>query len=76
MFKINIPEDFSLGFMFIGLALMMGLGSAAAKWDGHIFPQENCWKVQEINGRIFKVNTCSGEVEEIKEANADNATKK
>ncbi|KAB1443084.1 hypothetical protein [Pseudodesulfovibrio senegalensis] len=76
LFNIEITED--VGFALILLAMMSPfiVGFIAYKWDGHFFPQENCWKVQEVNGRIFKVNTCNGEVEEIKEADANNATKK
>jgi len=47
----------------------------ALQWDGHFFPQENSWKVQEVNGQVFKVNTCTGEVVEIKTATFANATK-
>ena len=35
--------------------------TAGIKWDGHLHPQENCFKLQEVFGKIFKVNTCTGE---------------
>ncbi len=28
-------------------------------------PSEKCWELQELKERIFKVNTCTGKIEEV-----------
>jgi len=47
----------AIGFVGFFLAI-----SAGSKWDGHLHSQEKCFVLQEISGKIFKVNTCTGEV--------------
>jgi hypothetical protein len=46
----------------LGVALML----AAVHWDGHLQSQKGCVQLQEVQGRVFKVNTCTGATEEIK----------
>jgi hypothetical protein len=41
------------------------LSPAAQKWDGHIHAQSKCFELKEIAGKVFKVNSCTGEVEEV-----------
>jgi len=43
--------------MFVALVL--------SKWDGHLFDRKGCVEVQEISGKFFKVDTCSGKIEEL-----------
>ncbi len=74
-FHIHIPALFVYGFIAIAFTLGLAIWTCAKRWDGHLYPQENCWKVQEVNGQVFKVNTCTGEVEEIKITTPANSTK-
>lgn len=46
----------AIGVVGIYLALTTG-----PKWDGHLYSHEKCFLLQEILGKIFKVNTCTGE---------------
>jgi len=41
------------------------LSPAAQKWDGHLQAQTKCFELKEIAGKVFKVNSCTGEVEEV-----------
>ncbi|MFZ2163407.1 MAG: hypothetical protein WAW02_14440 [Sideroxyarcus sp.] len=50
---------FAVAFAVVGMFTATG---AASKWDGHLHSQEKCFQLQEISGKIFKVNTCTGEV--------------
>ncbi len=70
--NINIPDSMGLGLALASFALAVPLLMWSVNWDGHLFPQENCWKIQEVNGQVFKLNTCTGEVKEIKVATATN----
>ncbi|MBN2815456.1 MAG: hypothetical protein JXQ67_02140 [Campylobacterales bacterium] len=53
-----------LGY-YIGVALFMFVILVLSKWDGHLFDRKGCVEVQEISGKFFKVDTCSGKVEEL-----------
>lgn len=48
----------AVAIAFVGMYFAI---TAGLKWDGHLHPQENCFKLQEVTGKIYKVNTCSGE---------------
>jgi len=56
-----------LGAGLTALAVAIGCVGAyfaivpGTKWDGHLYPQENCFKLQEVSGKISKVNTYTGE---------------
>ena len=43
----------------------IALTPAAQKWDGHLHAQTKCFELKEIAGKVFKVNSCTGEVEEV-----------
>lgn len=43
----------------------LALSPAAQKWDGHIHAQTKCFELKEISGKVFKVNSCTGEIEEV-----------
>jgi len=51
--------------MLVGMGVMIGLGSAAVHWDGHLVSQVGYFQLQKIDNRVFKVNSCTGKVEEI-----------
>ncbi|MDX4037730.1 hypothetical protein [Aliarcobacter skirrowii] len=53
-----------MGYL-IGFGIMMFLVYLGIRWDGHIFDRKGCVEVQERNGKFFKVDTCSGSVEEL-----------
>ena len=57
---------FAVAFGIIGFCLAM---TAGMKWDGHLLSQTKCFEVQEISGKVFKVNTCTGEITEYKNPN-------
>ncbi len=48
--------------IYLGLAFM----ALALRWDGHLHDQKGCFQLQEVKDVVYKVNTCSGEVEELK----------
>lgn len=50
-----LPYLLGMGLMFIGF-----------RWDGHLHDQKGCFQLQEIKGVVYKVDTCSGKVEEVK----------
>ncbi len=50
-----LPYLLGMGLMFIGI-----------RWDGHLHDQKGCFQLQEIKGVVYKVDTCSGKVEQIK----------
>ncbi len=60
---------------FFGFALLLALPSLASKWDGHLYSRQGCVQLQELQGRIFKVDTCTGSVEEVKSQQAGAGTK-
>lgn len=61
-----------------GISLLVGLGLWGAIAilgvlgllfiilnDGYIYSKEDCVKLEEVDGRIFKVNSCTDQVSEI-----------
>lgn len=53
---------FAIAIAVVGLYLSI---TAGMKWDGHLFPETKCFELQEIFGKVFKVNTCTGEIIEF-----------
>lgn len=55
---------------FIGIALCfalpIGVMAISAKWDGHLSDRKGCVQLQEIQGKVYKVDTCTGDVELLK----------
>ena len=55
----------------LGVALfflvIFGFVLLMVKWDGHIYNRKGCVQLQEIKGKVFKVDTCTGKVERLKE---------
>ncbi|WP_040307478.1 hypothetical protein [Agarivorans albus] len=57
------------------VALSFALGIAAFVFgmaflgnrDGNLHPQTKCFELQEIQGKIFNVNMCTGEIAEFKQ---------
>jgi len=58
-----------------GIALLVALPSLASKWDGHLYSRQGCVQLQELQGRIYKVDTCTGNVEEVKSQQSSAASK-
>lgn len=52
---------FAFAFGVVGFYLAIMAGS---KWDGHLVPLAKCFELQEISGKVFKVNSCTGVVTE------------
>lgn len=66
----------SKGLVAIGVGLGWGIAALAiaavfvaialgSKWDGRLFPEPNCFELQEVSGRLFSINTCTGEATQI-----------
>lgn len=66
----------SKGLAAIGVGLGWGIGSfgvalalfallAAGRWDGRIVPETRCFELKDVGGRVFKVNSCTGDVQEV-----------
>jgi hypothetical protein len=47
--------------------LGMALIYVATKWDGHLHDQKGCFQLQEIKGIVYKVDTCTGKAEELRQ---------
>jgi len=54
-----------MGYL-IGFGIMMLAIGFSSKWDGHLYDRKDCVELKEISGKIFKVDSCSGDVEEVK----------
>ncbi len=52
---------FAIAFGVVGFYLALMAGS---KWDGHLSQPTKCFELQEISGKLFKVNSCTGEIDE------------
>lgn len=59
-----------LGY-WIGISLFVFANSVALKWDGHLFDRKDCVKIQKIDNFIYKVDTCSGKTELLKDKTTD-----
>lgn len=55
---------------YIGFGIFMLAMGIGMRWDGHLFNPKGCVEVQEISGKYFKVNSCSGDIEEIITSNS------
>jgi len=47
------------------MALIYGVTYLPQILESMTKPSEKCWELQELKERIFKVNTCTGEIEEV-----------
>jgi hypothetical protein len=72
-----IPKDlkeltgFFAGFVMLILipTILIAGGVQIFKWVNRTNALENtCWKLQSLEGRVFKVNSCTGEVIEIQQS--------
>ena len=69
----------SRGLVAIGHALGWGLGAlafaliivgvawspAVKNWNGQLIPKEKCFELRELQGKVFRLNTCTGEAQEV-----------
>ena len=71
---VEIGKGLGSGLVALGGALAFAsiyFGIAAMKWDGHLHPQTKCYELREINEKVYKINTCTGETELIENSNTD-----
>jgi hypothetical protein len=47
----------------LGCALML----TGTRWDGHLHDSRGCVQLQEMHGKAYKVDTCSGKVDPLEE---------
>ena len=59
-----------MGYL-IGFGLMMLAAGIGAKWDGHIYDRKNCVQIQKVDNLIYKVDTCNGKTELLKDISID-----
>lgn len=50
----------------LGFGVAMALIFAAEKWDGHFYNRTGCVQLKEVKQKLYKVDTCSGEIEAFK----------
>jgi hypothetical protein len=43
----------------------LSLPNVMSHWDGHVVPQSKCFDLKEIKGKVYKVNTCTGDAQEL-----------
>lgn len=51
-----------MGMLFLCLFLPIVFIAFATHWDGHIIPAPNCFDSKEMNGKIYILNTCTGDI--------------
>jgi len=51
-----------IGFGFMAFAISVG-----SSWDGHLYDRKDCVKIQETEDATYKVDSCSGDVEVLKQ---------
>lgn len=64
----EIGKGLGAGLVALACALafaVMALTSSTSKWDGHLFPQKECFSLQEAAGKIYKLDKCSGSISPI-----------
>ena len=54
-----------LGVMLMLISLGLAAYNATKKWDGYLYSQVDCIKLQQIENEIYKVNSCNGDVEPL-----------
>jgi hypothetical protein len=56
-----------LGAGIVALAAFMAIPMLmlATKWDGKLHEEKPCYEIKEIEGKAYKLNTCTGELEAI-----------
>lgn len=55
-----------MGAAMVAMFLAVPLILFASKWDGHLHEQKQCYELREIEKKLFKLNTCTGKMEEVK----------
>ena len=55
----------AIALMFVGLFVSTNWREAANKWDGHLFPPEKCFELRELQGKVYRLNVCTGETQEV-----------
>jgi len=59
----DLGSGLGLGLVFFGLFGAIALVYAAIKWDGHLHDRKGCVQLQEVQGKVYKVDTCTGKTE-------------
>ena len=54
-----------IGLAGVAFFMMMPMMFFANKWDGHLHEQKDCYEFKEIEGTLFKLDTCTGELTEV-----------
>lgn len=47
------------------ILISINLRDAAMKWDGHIHAETKCFEIKEVSGKVYRLNSCTGESEEL-----------
>ena len=47
--------------VFLALAALIVLGYFGQPYLKYLGPPERCWEIREVDGRLYKVNPCSGQ---------------
>ena len=51
-----------MGYL-IGMALLSAAYGFGSRWDGHLSDRHGCVDLKEMQGQLYKVDTCSGKIE-------------
>ena len=51
--------------IFIVMFISTNWREAANKWDGHLTQPEKCFELRELQGKAYRVNTCTGDIQEL-----------
>ena len=58
-------QGIGMGIAVLAMFMMGPLMFFASQWDGHLHEQKECFEFKEIDKKLFKLNTCTGELTEV-----------
>ncbi len=62
----SLSTVLGMAVVVVGIAVFIAGVVMAGKWDGHLYDRKGCVQLQEIAGKVYKVDTCTGAVSEFK----------
>ncbi|EHU8078478.1 hypothetical protein VCSRO25_3474 [Vibrio cholerae] len=60
-----IGEGIGLGVFALAFFMSIPMLMLASKWDGKLHEEKQCFAIKEIEGKAYKLNTCTGDLEVI-----------
>ncbi|GAB3535485.1 hypothetical protein [Photobacterium alginatilyticum] len=70
-----IGDGLGMGIVALAFCMAFPMLMFASKWDGKLHEEKQCYEIKEIENRVYKLNTCTGDLNEIKNLPKDNLSK-